>query len=261
MVGSIQPALTGTAVRRDTCVNARIHDHWRVGCTAAQPTHQVRMAWAVSVGCSRCGNWLAFSIDGPSTAAPLRGGRQHLFAGRGVGLADNHLQRDSRSAQGVCRPRVVRFAVGHRRQDPVRQARVVRIVEQGPGGGEVTGGNAPFRSCDLAQPANEGVLGCRARLTMPPSGPSRAFCVALGWNCSANSAPLINTTDAMAKGNFASRSQASSSWTTAPAATQQINPPACAGRPGSRSRPCRCSTALPPWPQRGGGWCATHWAC
>ena len=37
MVGSIQPALTGTAVRRDTCVNARIHDHWRVGCTAAQP--------------------------------------------------------------------------------------------------------------------------------------------------------------------------------------------------------------------------------
>jgi hypothetical protein len=39
-----------------------------------------------------------------------------------------------------------------------------------------------------------------------------------------------------------------------------VNRPACAGRPGSRSRPCRRRTARPPWPPPACGWCATRWA-
>ena len=40
-----------------------------------------------------------------------------------------------------------------------------------------------------------------------------------------------------------------------------ISPPACAGTPGSRSRPCRCWPARRPWPPPGCGRCARRWAC
>jgi hypothetical protein len=40
-----------------------------------------------------------------------------------------------------------------------------------------------------------------------------------------------------------------------------LSPPACARTPGSRSRPCRCSTAHPPWPPPGCVRCATRWGC
>jgi NAD(P)-dependent dehydrogenase (short-subunit alcohol dehydrogenase family) len=40
-----------------------------------------------------------------------------------------------------------------------------------------------------------------------------------------------------------------------------LSPPACAGRPGSRSRPCRCWPARRPWPPPASGRCATRWGC
>ena len=39
-----------------------------------------------------------------------------------------------------------------------------------------------------------------------------------------------------------------------------ISRPGGAGRPGSRNRPCRPTTARPPWPRPWCGWCATRWA-
>ena len=39
-----------------------------------------------------------------------------------------------------------------------------------------------------------------------------------------------------------------------------LNLPACAGRPESRSRPCRPRPGRRPWPPPGCGWCARRWA-